>query len=505
VGFREAIERIPGWGRWVLGVTALRAVIAAVVPLTPEEAYHWNFAVHLDWSYFDHPPMIAWAIALGRFAFGDVPFGIRFVPLLFSAGTASLLAGAAGRWYGEKAAVWTVILLSVQPITLLASGAGFPDSPLLFFWTAALLTAWRAIESGRPLWWVASGAALGASMLSKYTAAFLGLSVFIYLVFSTRHRRALVTPWPYVACLVAAGVFAPVLFWNASHDWVSFRYQSLNRFEQADEINPIAAVKFLGQQWLGVLPLTLPLAIASLKKLFRYEKSHERFLLSAFLPMLAFFFLLGWTRSIHLMWPLPAYLSLTILMAGEVARGDCASARFFERRRRWLVGGAAVALVFAAVHTAYFLPFLSPLRGLYGWKEVAAEAQRVRMELPEGSFVLGLGRKYTCPSQIAFQLRKPHEVHGKNLLGLLGLQYDFWADPAILRGRDAVVVLEGGDRVANLMELLRKHFRSVEPAGEVVVPIGRRCLLKQPPLRFALFRARDYQPPAGPRPAAAWP
>ena len=37
---------------------------AWIIPISPEEAYHWNFARHLDWSYYDHPPLsfwIAWA------------------------------------------------------------------------------------------------------------------------------------------------------------------------------------------------------------------------------------------------------------------------------------------------------------------------------------------------------------------------------------------------------------------------------------------------------------
>ena len=73
------MNRIPVWGRWLIGVTVVRGIFAALIPPTPEEAYHWDFAVHLDWSYYDHPGMIAWSIALGRLFFGDTPFAIRFV------------------------------------------------------------------------------------------------------------------------------------------------------------------------------------------------------------------------------------------------------------------------------------------------------------------------------------------------------------------------------------------------------------------------------------------
>jgi len=48
----------------VVAVVRLAAVL--VVPVLPEEAYHWLYAKHLDIGYYDHPPMIAGMIALGR-------------------------------------------------------------------------------------------------------------------------------------------------------------------------------------------------------------------------------------------------------------------------------------------------------------------------------------------------------------------------------------------------------------------------------------------------------
>src|SRR6185503_4872639 len=124
---------LPIWGRWLLGVTALRAAFAAVTPPLPEEAYHWAFAAHLDWSYYDHPGMIAWSVALGRAIFGDVPFALRAVPLLFSAGTAALLADLTRRLYGEAASLWALFFFLLQPVTYVTSASAFPDSPMLFF------------------------------------------------------------------------------------------------------------------------------------------------------------------------------------------------------------------------------------------------------------------------------------------------------------------------------------------------------------------------------------
>src|SRR6187549_1683114 len=126
MGVLEALRRTPSWVRWLLAFLPLRLAMIPVIPVLPEEAYHWNFARHLDWGYYDHPPMIAWAIAAGRAVFGDNAFGVRAVTVLFSLGTTVVLARMAQRFYGEVAAVWAVILFTLAPVVLPVSAAGFP-------------------------------------------------------------------------------------------------------------------------------------------------------------------------------------------------------------------------------------------------------------------------------------------------------------------------------------------------------------------------------------------
>jgi dolichol-phosphate mannosyltransferase len=499
MGLPEAIRKAPAWALVLALVAILRAITSAIVPLTPEEAYHWNYAAHLDWSYYDHPPMIAWAIAAGRLLFGDTPFGVRFVPILMGLGTAWIVARLALRFYGANGALWASLLVSIEPLVLVSSGAGFPDAPVLFFWASTLLFVWKALDTGRRAWWLAGGAALGAAMLSKYTAVFFVPSALLYLLFSKRDRRWLATPWPYAAGITALAVFSPVLYWNAVHDWASFHFQSVDRLEQANRFNPLGAARFLGQQWLGFFPLVLPLAALGFLRGARSPRPEERFLFWSAAPLPAFFFLLSWTRPIHLMWPMPAYLGLTVLMAGGAAAAREALSRFYAARRGWLVGISAAGFAAGAFHAAFFLPLFSPFQGLYGWKEVAARAKEVRSGMSPGTFYLGVGRKYTCPSQLAFHLRVPGDVHGQNLLGLSGLQYEFWSDPEELRGRDAVVVLEAGDRESATRLLLDQGFASVQEAEKVVVPIGRSTLLETPPFAFLLFRATGYRPPPGVR------
>jgi 4-amino-4-deoxy-L-arabinose transferase-like glycosyltransferase len=61
----------------IAAVTLVRLLLAATVPLLPQEAYYWTWSRHLDWSYFDHPPLATYSIALTTAIFGQTSFGSR--------------------------------------------------------------------------------------------------------------------------------------------------------------------------------------------------------------------------------------------------------------------------------------------------------------------------------------------------------------------------------------------------------------------------------------------
>ena len=483
------MNRIPVWGRWLIALTCLRAIFAVFIPPTPEEAYHWAFAAHLDWSYYDHPGMLPWSIALGRAIFGDVPFAIRFVPLLFAAGTAALLARLATKMYGERAALWAVLLLTIQPLTFLTAGSGYPDSPMLFFWALTMSLVWEALDTGRGLFWIPAGAALGLGMISKYTIVFFGVSMTIYLLTSTRDRRWLATPWPYLAAVLALVVFTPVTYWNATHDWASIKFQGKERFSSANEFSPVPFFKFLGLQWGAVVPFTLPLAAAAVWRTARSSRPDEKYLFWCFAPMMGFFAALSWRMPTHALWPLPAWLGITVAMAGMIPEAADRVSKIYARCIPWIAGTTLTLLFLADLHMALFFPKLPMPSPIHGWPVVAARVTEVRAELPGSSFVLGVGRKYTVPALLAWHLRAPFDVYGETVLGESSNQYDFWTDVKKLEGRDAVVVLESWKGEKKSRELLQKAFRSVEPAGDLTVPLPGGD-----PLKFTLYRARGYIP-----------
>lgn len=480
---------------------AAQVAFASAVPLLPEEAYHWNFARHPAWGYLDHPPMVPWGIALGRLVLGDTPLGIRLVPLLWALGTAALLARLAARLFGTSAATYAVVLYALQPASFAVGGWGFPDSPLLFFWTLTLTLVWEALERGRGVWWLAAGAALGAGMLSKYTAAFLVPSVLGYLLASPRDRYWLRTAWPYLAGLVALAVFSPVLCWNQAHDWASFRFQGADRFRAVTGFSLWDGVHAAAEEWLFILPLSIPLAWVAIRHAIASGSAAERFLFWSFAPTAIFFLCMGFTPSFHVLWPLPAFLGLTVLMAGTMASGAGRLAAFYRTRWPWLVTAAGAFLLALALNVDRLVPYAGPLREAAGWSEAAARCRDLISTLPPHSFYMTVGgRPYVPTSLLAFQLDDPADVYGQNLIGWPALQYRFWADLDALAGRDAVVVVPGGDPLGGARKALAEHFRRVESAGELRVPIGPAGRSPERAVAFAFFRAWDYRPPGEPSP-----
>ena len=207
----------------ILALVALRLVAAAWTPLTFDEAYYWMWSKHLAGGYYDHPPMVALVIRLGTVIAGDTELGVRLVSILLALPmswavyrTATILFG--GRRVGSTA----TILLNVTLMAAVGTMIVTPDAPLLVASSFVLFCLAKVLDSGRGAWWLAVGAAIGAALLSKYTALFFGPAILIWLVSVPGLRRWLISPWPYLGGLVALALFAPVLVWNADHQWVSF-------------------------------------------------------------------------------------------------------------------------------------------------------------------------------------------------------------------------------------------------------------------------------------------
>lgn len=82
--------------------------------LLVQEAYYWNYAQHLDWSYLDHPPMVAILIKCSTLILGNNELGVRITNIICLVLTA-FFSYRLTQLINKGAELYAVLLLAVLP------------------------------------------------------------------------------------------------------------------------------------------------------------------------------------------------------------------------------------------------------------------------------------------------------------------------------------------------------------------------------------------------------
>ena len=374
----------------ILAMVALRLVAAAYTPLTFDEAYYWMWSKHLAGGYYDHPPAVAVVIRLGTMIAGDTELGVRLVSILLALPmswavyrTAAILFG------GQRVAATATILLNVTMMAAVGTLIVTPDAPLLVASSFVLFFLAKVLETGRGAWWLAVGAAVGAALLSKYTALFFGPAILIWLVVVPKLRRWLISPWPYLGGVVAAAVFSPVILWNRDHHWVSFLKQ-LGR-ARIEDFKPTFIGELIPTQIVFATPMVFILGVMGLYALLRRNSGAlgARALINAtFWTIVAYFIWHSLHARVEANWFGPVYPAFAIAaaVAANITRWNTCQQRVVDFCLRWAAPGGILmfALLIVQANTGALLGYRrdATVRSVgVGWVELAAgiEAARVRV------------------------------------------------------------------------------------------------------------------------------
>jgi 4-amino-4-deoxy-L-arabinose transferase-like glycosyltransferase len=421
----------------------IHVAYAGLVPLSPQEAYYWGWGRRLDLSYFDHPPLAAWSIRAATALLGDGERAIRMAAVGHAGLLLLFLFLAGRRLFGGRAALLATGFALLSPLASLGQLVITPDAPLLSGWAACLYLTVRALDEEDGRWLLAAGLAAGLAALGKYTAFLLVPQVGLALLLDPRGRRLLAGPWPWLGLLVAALVFSPVLAWNAARDLASLRFQSAARL-QALAFDSLQVARFAGLQALTVSPLLwLALVAAPVVAARRWREPSLRIAAIFSLPLLLLMLVLSPFLLVKMNWGAPAYPA-ALLAAAALALERWH--RPWVRRFTWCAGGlaAASAIYMHAIPLVPALPFPARDQLFAGWRQLAGRVEVERRAMGDDPLVVGCS--YKPAAELAYYLPGRPEVQSAGIFGEDGLQFDVWLDPAALRGRALLLVIDPRER-----------------------------------------------------------
>jgi 4-amino-4-deoxy-L-arabinose transferase-like glycosyltransferase len=395
----------------ILALVVLRLVSAAWTPLTFDEAYYWMWSRNLAFGYYDHPPMVALVIRAGTLILGDSELGVRLVSILLALPMSYAVYRAAAILFGgARLAANAAILLNVTLMAAVGTLIVTPDAPLLVASSFALFFLAKVLETGRGAWWLAVGAAVGCALVSKYTALLFGPAILIWLVVAPRQRRWLITVWPYLGAVVSFAIFAPVILWNAEHQWVSFLKQISGRV-RINDFRPAFLAELAPTQIAFATPGVFILGAMGLHALFRRKAgaTSARVLIDAmFWTIVAYFIWHALHARVEANWFAPVYPAFAVAaaVAADLVSWEKRWQRVADVSLRWAapVGIAMFVLLIVQANTGWLSAYRrdATVRSVgVGWRELADQIEAVRKQ--SGASCV-LAPDYGTTSWLAFYL-----------------------------------------------------------------------------------------------------
>jgi 4-amino-4-deoxy-L-arabinose transferase-like glycosyltransferase len=319
--------------------------------------------------------------------------------------TAAILFG------GVRVAATATMLLNVTLMAAVGTLIVTPDAPLLVASSFILFCLAKVLETERGAWWLAVGAAVGAALLSKYTALFFGPAILIWLVSVPKLRHWLISPWPYLGGAVSLAIFSPVIFWNADHHWVSFIKQ-IGR-ARIEEFKPAFIAELIPTQVAFATPLVFILGVMGLYALLKRQAgaSAARMLINAtFWTIVAYFIWHSLHARVEANWFAPVYPAFAIAaaVAAILTRWDPRRQRIVDFSLHWAspVGVLMFALLIVQANTGALTGYRrdATVRSVgVGWRELAGQIEAVRARVGAACV---LAPDYGTTGWLAFYLPK---------------------------------------------------------------------------------------------------
>lgn len=470
----------------LISVTILRLLLAAHFPITGDEAYYWQWSRHLSLGYHDHPPLIAWLLAIWQYLGGDNVFWLRILSLLLSTGTTIFVFLASLTLTNNHAAAYRgAILTIITPLFSLGGLSIIPDIPLLFFWSLSLYAfsqalALRSYSTGKKFWWILTGFSIGGAVLSKLTGFILLISFILFFIISKRQQIWLSSREFYYSIITAIITISPLIFWNAHNNWENFVYQFSHRAAPVLTFHRFPGYITL-QGLLGFTPLLFLLAIFVWCKyliMWRRDRDDKLLLLlitSGVIHLAAIF--TGFTQRPGLHWAFPGTLSIFILLGIWVSSAN-------KINKFYTFSIIVSILMTMSCYLLFFKPALllsgidtkkissdtinkgknldsKELAEFIGYEELGQHIKVLKQQTANGKNSIIITTSYTLSSLLAYYSKEPaFVVFGS----VVGSEYSRWINFKEHPGSNAIFVdFEPLDSRPEIAKGLKEAYESVQP------------------------------------------
>lgn len=378
----------------VLIGTGVHLALGFSIEFSVDEAHYALYAQHLAWSYYDHPPLVGW-IQWPLVTLTSSEGIIRLIPELLWIISCYLVYQVTievhhfirGRNAGyltsalpsaNLCGLMAVLAIIAAPMLHILAIGLLPDTLLAPLSLGLMLMALRWLTKDTFSFgdWIITGIMLGLAGLSKYTASFTALALlFIFLSTPRKHWLSKFGFW--IAALIALLLITPVLYWNWTNDWISFKYQLAHGSGGEWLWRRLAA--YIGVQILVFGPLFILGGVVFLKDCMHATKLSLLALLGFFLiPFIIFVSLSGGGGLPH--WTSPAWFCLAPFTGIGLAKA------WATQHRQWIRILFALQIALCCIGFAYVLSGgisttsvkSNPIADLYGWKAAGQKAAELK-------------------------------------------------------------------------------------------------------------------------------
>lgn len=440
---------------FLFALTLLRLRAATQIGLGVDEAHYVLYGKYLDWSYFDHPPLIGWIQGF----FYHLP-----LPLLWRARLAPLLISLWSSWlverylirheFSEKIALSSVAILNLTPMMNALSLAMLPDTLLLPLTILIVQKTEDLVQRSNWKNWLTLGLFLGFAGLSKYTAV-LYIAALAAIFIKNHKLRELIRPQFWGAVMLALLCITPVLYWNLHHDFASFKYQAQHvlSFDASLLKNVFSSFSIQFFVW-GLIPFIISFGflIANLKKI----KASYQVAIYFITVFLLFFFYVSLSQVL-----LPHWMLIFFVLAIPLGYAD-----IFKRRpaRALLLtsliipGSLSLMILLEAGFKVLPARLSAPIYSdLYGWDGVMSAADQKLAEVKNPAKALAV-MNWTLGSRATLYSKSETPVY---VVDSRYDQFDIWAPLSNALGKDLIVIVEANKKDEHLAHLNCGELTSV--------------------------------------------